>query len=730
MNVSEITQLPKTALDALEAEGITKLNPPQVMAVDAGLLDSKSLVIAAPTASGKTFIAEMAILNTVLNKHKKAVYIVPLKALGSEKYEEFKERYEPLGIKVGISMGDYDSKDLWLESRDIIIVTSEKLDSLMRHKVPWVDEIGLVVIDEIHLLNDISRGPTLEVTITRLRDLIERKNSFQILGLSATISNATELAQWLDAELVKSDYRPIELKKGVYFDGKVKYGNEKETIKQEHDGDLENVVEHCLKDGKQLLIFVNSRRSAEAQAEKLRKVAEKYTNLKFAGELSLEAKEALKSSTKQCRRLAKCLEKGTAFHHAGLVQKQRKLIEDSFKSRSLKVICATPTLAMGVNLPSAVVVIKDIMRYVGGYGMRPIPVLEYEQMAGRAGRPKYDTEGIAIAFARSPNDIDQIFDNYIYADTEKIFSKLALEPVLRMHILSLIATGHVYTEDQLNEFMEKTFYAHQYTDLTDLRHKMKKMLHLLWKYGLVEMETVGDIKEQGLFVSANAYVEKSKLKATPLGYRVAQMYIDPETANLFVESMKNTDEKKINEFSFLHLIVNALELYPQLRLRKDDYEGIHEKMARYEEFMIVPEKLVTYDTYMSSIKTALMLNSWIDEVEEDALLEKYNVTPGELHVKLTTADWLLYAAHEIGRITHHTEYQKELMDLRVRLKHGVKRELLPLVSLKNVGRVRARKLFDRGIKNAADIAKCNIKVLEKIVGKKTAVGLKGDRNFL
>ncbi|NOR85611.1 DEAD/DEAH box helicase [archaeon] len=725
MNVDELTQLPCNAIDVLVSEGITKLNIPQILAIKAGLLDSKSIIVSAPTASGKTFIAEMAILNTVLNNHKKAVYIVPLKALGSEKYEEFTKKYESLGIKVGISMGDYDSKDLWLKTRDIIIVTSEKLDSLMRHNVPWVDDIGLIVVDEIHMLNDINRGSTLEITITRLKDIIERKNKFQFLGLSATISNSNELAAWLECELVKSDYRPIPLKKGVYFDGVAKYNKDKEEIKQIHDIDLENVVDHYLKNKKQLLIFVNSRRSAEAQAEKLRKIVEKHTNLEFMSELALEAKEALKSPTRQCRRLAKCIEKGTSFHHAGLVQKQRKLIEDSFKSKVLKVICATPTLAMGVNLPSSVVVIKDVMRYAGNYGMRPIPVLEYEQMAGRAGRPKYDKEGTAIIMARSQNDIERLFDTYIHADTEKIFSKLALEPVLRMHILSLIATGHVYTEDQLNEFMEKTFYAHQYTDMSDLKQKIKKMLRLLWKYNLIEMETSGDINDTGLFVSANAYVEVFKLKATLLGLRVAQMYIDPETANLFIESMKNTTNKKINEFSFLHLIVNALELYPQIRLRKDDYESINSVMAQYANFMIVPENLVSYDTYQTSVKTALMFNSWIDEVEEDALLEKYNVTPGELHVKLTTADWLLYALYEIGRLTHHTEFQKDLSDLRIRLKYGVKRELLPLISLKNIGRIRARKLFDAGLKTANDIKNSDIKKLEKIVGVKVANGLKG-----
>ncbi len=785
MNVSELIQLPEKAREILISEGITRLNPPQELAVKAGLLEGKSIVVFAPTASGKTFIAELAMLNAILNRRKKAVYIVPLKALGSEKYEEFKQRYASLGIKVGVSMGDYDSEDSWLSSQDIIIVTSEKLDSLMRHHIPWIHDIGLVVVDEIHLLNDISRGPTLEITITRMRDTIGRrmnlaetesadqKSSFQMLGLSATISNAEELAGWLDAELVQSDYRPIPLKKGAYFGGCISYGSESEHVNQKHDDDVLDIIEHALSKDRQALVFVNSRKSAEAQAEKLGAIAKKYSDAGIAKTMASDATGALTTPTKQCRRLGLCLAQGCAFHHAGLVAKQRKLIEDSFKSKNLKVICATPTLAMGVNLPSSVVIIKDLLRYSEGYGMRPIDVLEYQQMAGRAGRPKYDKEGFAIAMARNENDIENIFDNYINANTEKIFSKLALEPVLRMHILSLIATGHVHTEDQLTGFMEKTFYARQYSDLTELKAKMKRMLQLLSDYRLIEIKGAEGMQNQTqvqtkfqsqknsqqinlntLFVTADNFVKHSSsnfgsnsgltsgsspgsksgaLKATPLGIRVAEMYIDPQTANLIVESLKNAQPKKTGELSFkpgemsfLHLIANSLELYPMLRILKKDEDMIDGALAEFEDCFIVPEKLTDYDSQASAVKTALMFNAWMNEKGEDALLEDYNIAPGELHVKRDTADWLLYAVDEIARIIGISGMHKEISDLRIRLKHGVKRELMPLVALKGVGRRRARKLFNAGLKSAKDVRECESSALEKIVGKKTAEKLQVD----
>ncbi len=193
------------------------LTPIQEKAVDAGLLEGKSLLACAPTASGKTLIATMAIYNT-LGKGK-AIYLVPLKALGTEKYKEYLNVFKDSAYKVGLSTGDVDSESDYLAKYDVLILTTEKLDSLLRHKVSWLVEVKVVVVDEIHLLNDASRGPTLEIILTLLKNLIKP----QIIGLSATIGNPKELAEWLEAALVIDDWRPVELKKGIYAEGKVEY---------------------------------------------------------------------------------------------------------------------------------------------------------------------------------------------------------------------------------------------------------------------------------------------------------------------------------------------------------------------------------------------------------------------------------------------------------------------------------------------------------------------------
>jgi helicase len=208
--------IPDNINKILEARGFKELRPSQTKAIDAGLFEDKNLLICTPTGSGKTLVAELAALNVILNKKQKVVYIVPLKALAQEKYREFKERYK--NFKTALSIGDLDSSDSYLVDYDLVITTSEKLDSLLRHKAEWINELGCLVVDEIHLLNDSSRGPTLEITITLLRQLLK---NIQLIGLSATIGNPQELADWLNAELVIDNWRPVELKQGVYFNGDV-----------------------------------------------------------------------------------------------------------------------------------------------------------------------------------------------------------------------------------------------------------------------------------------------------------------------------------------------------------------------------------------------------------------------------------------------------------------------------------------------------------------------------
>ncbi|MDZ5812835.1 DEAD/DEAH box helicase, partial [Halorubrum sp. AD140] len=352
MQPSSLSGLPAGVGEALEAEGVAELYPPQEAAVEAGVVDGESLVAAVPTASGKTLIAELAMLSSV-ERGGKALYIVPLRALASEKKAEF-ERWEEFGVTVGVSTGNYESDGEWLATRDIIVATSEKVDSLIRNGAPWIDDLTCVVSDEVHLVDDPNRGPTLEVTLAKLRKV---NPGLQTVALSATVGNADVIADWLDAELVESDWRPIDLRMGVHFGNAIDFadGSKREVPVERGEDQTARLVADALdteEDGRggSSLVFVNSRRNAESSARKLTDVTGPRLTDDERDRLRELAEEIRGvSDTDTAADLADAVERGSAFHHAGLASEHRSLVEDAFRDRLIKCISATPTLAAGVN---------------------------------------------------------------------------------------------------------------------------------------------------------------------------------------------------------------------------------------------------------------------------------------------------------------------------------------------------------------------------------------------
>ena len=490
-------------------------------------------------------------------------------------------------------------------------------------------------------------------------------------------------------------------------------------IEPKTQDEASNIVIDTLKKDKQVIVFVNTKKGAEAAAERITSYAKKELKNSYP-ELADEILKALGSPTRQCRRLASMIKSGVAFHHSGLSGKQRAIVEDNFREKKLKVICATPTLAAGIDLPAYRVVLRDMKRYTGR-GMSYIPVLEFEQMSGRAGRPSYDKEGQAILIAKNEAEREELWYKYIEGEPEDILSKLAVEPVLRTYVLSLIATGFVGSVKELEDFMSRTFYAKQYGDLNSLNNIVEGIVRKL-----EEWEFVITSQEQEDFVSANEMEEGFKVKATKLGERVSELYLDPLTANELLEGMRKATNIT-SSYGILHLITSTLEMQPLIKARQKDYPFLEEKLVVEEDNFIadVPSEFSEeYDDFLHELKTAYILEEWMQESTEEYLYEEYNVAPGELNGKLDRADWLLYSCYELAGLQGFRELRKDLYKLRLRLKDGIKEELLKLVKIRGIGRVRARKLFNNRIRDVKALKEVDITSLAQILGKNTAVNVK------
>jgi helicase len=681
MRVEALSGLPDGTHELLAESGVEELYPPQAEAVAAGVTEGANLVAAVPTASGKTLMASLAMLSAV-ERGGTALYIVPLRALASEKRDEF-AAFEAVGVDVGISTGNYDSTDDWLAAKDIVVATSEKVDSLIRNGASWIDDLACVVADEVHLVDDAHRGPTLEVTLAKLRQQLP---DLQTVALSATIGNADEIADWLDAELVESTWRPIDLKTGVYYGNAINFDDGSQyELPGEREKPEATLVSDTVADDGSALVFVNSRRNAEAAARRLGDAVEPYLGADERRRLD-EVAQAIRdaSDTQTSRDLATAVESGAAFHHAGCSSAHRSLVEDAFRDRVLKAVCATPTLAAGVNTPSRRVIVRDWRRYdAAAGGMTPLSTLEVHQMFGRAGRPAYDPYGEAVLIASGHDEYEELFDRYIYGEPEPVRSKLATEPALRTHLLATVATGFASTRGGLLDFLDRTLYAVQ----TDEHGRLERVA-----------DTVLD------YLEVNEFLERDgdALEATRLGHATSQLYLDPMSAAEIVDGLRAAEG--LTALGSYHLVCRTPDMY-QLYLRSGDRETFTE--LAYEREAELPGRTPSefddaFEDWLSALKTAKLLEDWADELDEDRITERYGVGPGDIRGKVDTAQWLLQAAErlssELGLDTAGA-----VREARLRVEHGVKEELLDLVGVSEVGRVRARQLHDAGLESREDL---------------------------
>lgn len=653
---------------------IKELYPPQEEAIKAGLLDTnKNFVIATPTASGKTLLAELAMLQSILTASGKCLYVVPLNALAYEKYQNFKGKYGAVA-NVGISTGDYESSSRYLERYDIIILTLEKLDSLTRLKPAWLRTISVVVVDEVHVLGEEKRGPRLEGAMARFMSF---NPSARFIALSATIANVEEFGKWLHACVIQSEWRPVPLKEEVFL--------------AKSDREIVERVLAEVKKGSQILVFVNTKRGAASFARKI------AAQLRMESEGLNALAEKVDIGVDDLAEIVRC---GVAYHNSWLHPEQRRAIEDSFRNRILKVICCTPTLAMGVSLPAKVVLIRNYKFFTFGRGIEPMPLFWVKQVFGRAGRPEHDSYGTGIIVARNEDAFDEIQTVYIHGELERIESRFSAETMTEQILATIV--GGARRMEQILDFLNSTFYAYQNGgDVDFVRVELDDILVDLERKGFIELD--GDA-----------------IRPTPFGTLSSRLYLSTNSALELRDGIRVLSEMEkegrvtVSDFDLLLLLCKCEEIIP---LNVKDAMEIACNLSDNLEWVY---------SGAHALGSAIVTHAWIEEHTYFELKDQFGAYPGEIHNNIYGLGWMAYAGSRIAEYLRDEKTYTRLRALHDRIKQGVKPELLGLVTLKGVGRVIARGLYSAGFRTPREVAKARLMRLEKVpgVGAKRAAKLK------
>jgi len=649
--------------DHLESEGIDELYPPQAAAVRAGVCEGANVVAAVPTASGKTLIAALALLTA----DGPGLYVCPLRALAREKHATLAALP---GVDAAIATGDYDSAAEELAGHDVVVATSEKVDSAIRNGAAWIDDLACVVVDEIHLVGAPDRGPTLEVTLATLG---RRAPDVQVVALSATVGNPGDVAGWLGAELVESRWRPVDLRVGVYAEGRVRFDDGTERAVRparggavgdpgsgsgsgsgsdsptdpdsdpDSDGGAETalepaddataatvaLVEEAVAEGGGCLAFVASRAKAEALAERL--AAAGVTETAPGDHAAVADAVAAVDGTAAGERLAARARSGVAFHHAGLRRDHRAVVERAFRDRGLACLCATPTLAAGVNVPARRVIVRDLRRYTGG-GTEWLPTLEVHQMCGRAGRPGLDPYGEAVLVGDADSRAE-LQERYVEREPGPVESRLAAPEALRTHVLSAVATGSADSRDEVLELLSGTFFAWQ-AGVDDLVDGVIAALAELEGLGLLDREGAG---------------ADARLRPTPTGAVASRQYVRPETAARILEGLSTAaamDDP--TPLTVLEAVCDTPDM-------DDGYLAEGERAATYRfarthagEFTTSMTETDDFEDWLESVKTARILAAWADGATIEALTDDHRIGPGDLESRIERAAWLVGAAEALA----------------------------------------------------------------------------------
>lgn len=648
--------IPEPLIDAWKNAGIARLTECQGQVLShQPLWEGRNILVVAPTSSGKTFIGEVLAAKSAFSL-KRAIFLVPYKAIAEEKYAEFRERYEPLGISVVISDGDHTRFDRDIRRGDfgIAVIVYEKMAQLLIQSPGILVDCSLIVVDEIQIIADQTRGPLLEILLTHIRQLTEQP---QIVGLSATMSDLGGLDSWLDADAVTVPRRPVPLWEGVAFPTGSSELENIESRERQPGADLASIptppsawtlgskldiaYRILMAEGlaKQTLIFRTRVDDTAATARELAHVLPTEpvdTEVRgLIGELE---------QTRVSDFLNQWIDKRVAYHNAGLSLEERRLIERLFREGVIRVMVTTSTLAAGVNMPADVVVVLDYKRY--DFGRRTsvaIPVGEYKNSVGRAGRFGISPEGHSYLVVDTANETRSVGRHYLSGHAAQVRSAMPLVPDTGVLVLGLLSLGLIAVENDLRDSIHHSFAYNHYFQNENERETFLAQF----------MEAIGDLEANSLI-----HRESDRFSVTDLGKVASASGMSLASFYALLNMLK--DQTVTSEVvSDLMPHVCKLEEFHSIRPFDDD-------------------------------KRAAVLDEWVAGKPISQIIEGYSspYETGSGHIRRIgeTAAWMLNTAARIadipGLLAEGDVIAKELTDLAQRCRFGVPSAVAPIAELR------------------------------------------------